>query len=169
MTNWQIRQCLVWVKNTMVLGRQDYQWKHEPCLYGWKEGAAHYFIDRRDLTTVIEDEKDFKKLKKEELIEILEKVFSSETPTTVIYENKPSRSSMHPTMKPLKLIERQVRNSSRPEENVLDLFGGSGSTLMVCEQLGRNCFMMEYDPRYIDVIIDRWESFTGEKAELIEE
>ncbi len=129
----KVRQCLVWNKNTIVLGRQDYQWKHEPCLYGWKEGDAHYFVDDR-------------------------------TQATVINEDKPARSAEHPTMKPVKLIARFIRNSTRPGETVLDPFGGSGSTLIACEQLGRTCYTMELDPKYCDVIIDRWEKLTGQKA-----
>ena len=161
-------QTLIWNKNTLVLGRLDYQKKHEPCLYGWKKGAGHYFIDVRNETTVFEDQLDFTKMKKEELIEVLSEIFSDSIPTTIIDENKPSKSELHPTMKPVKLISRQIRNSSRPGEIVLDLFGGSGTTLVACEQLNRKCRMMEYDPHYADVIIKRWEDFTGRKAELIE-
>nr|DAW12930.1 MAG TPA: adenine specific DNA methyltransferase [Caudoviricetes sp.] len=160
---WTVRQCLIWNKNQMVLGRQDYQWKHEPCLYGWKDGAAHYFVDDRNLLTVLEEESELKKMSKAELINyILE--FQESTATTVINEVKPSRNGLHPTMKPLRLIERLVRNSSKKGENVLDLFNGIGSTLMVCEQLGRRYFGMELDPRYVDATIERWEEFTGKKA-----
>ena len=160
-----VRQELIWNKNSLVMGRQDYQWKHEPCLYGWKEGAGHYFIDDRTQTTVIEDKKpDIKKLKKEEMIKLLEEIYSDKISTTIINENKPSTSDLHPTMKPVKLIARQVKNSSRPGEIVLDLFGGSGTTMITCEQLGRINYTMEYDPHYADVIINRWESFTGQKA-----
>lgn len=163
-----VRQELIWNKNSLVMGRQDYQWKHEPCLYGWKEGAGHYFIDDRTQTTVIEDKKpDIRKLKKEEMIKLLEEIYSDKVSTTIINENKPSTSELHPTMKPVKLIARQVKNSSRPGEIVLDLFGGSGTTLITCEQLGRISYMMEYDPHYADVIINRWEQFTGEKAKKV--
>lgn len=154
------------MKNTIVLGRQDYQWKHEPCLYGWKEGT-HYFTDDRTQATVYDDKIDLKKLKKDEMLELLEKIFSDKTPTSVIYEDKPSVSDIHPTMKPLKLVARLISNSTRPGALVLDLFGGSGSTLIACEQLNRRCFTMELDPHYVDVIIERWENFTGKKAELI--
>lgn len=165
----QVRQELIWNKNTFTLGRQDYQWKHEPCMYGWKDGAAHYFIDDRSQSTIFEDEKamDFKTMKKPELVELLEKVYSDKISTTIINENKPAINDLHPTMKPLKLISRLVKNSSKPGENVLDLFGGSGSTIMTCEQLGRNCFTMEYDQRYVDAIIGRWQEFTGKKAKLL--
>lgn len=135
---WQIRQVLIWNKNNFTLGRQDYQWKHEPCIYGWKDGAAHYWGSDRSQTTVL----DF---------------------------DRPSRSAEHPTMKPVELIAYQVKNSSESGDTVLDLFGGSGSTLIACEQLGRRCYMMELDPKYVDVIISRWETFTGGKAELIED
>ena len=131
----RVRQVLIWVKNMFVLGMQDYQWKHEPCLYGWKEGT-HYFIDNRSLTTIIE-------------------------------EKKPSKSDLHPTMKPIPLIARNIENSSREGEIVLDLFGGSGTTMMAAEQLNRKCFMMEYSPVYIDVIVKRWEALTGKKAVYI--
>lgn len=160
---WIVRQCLIWNKNQMVLGRQDYQWKHEPCLYGWKDGAAHYFVDDRNLLTVLEEESELKKMSKAELINYILEI-QEQTATTVINEVKPSRNGLHPTMKPLRLIERLVRNSSKKGENVLDLFNGSGSTLMVCEQLGRRYYGMELDPRYVDATIERWEEFTGKKA-----
>ena len=132
----QIRQCLIWQKNSMVMGRQDYQWKHEPCLYGWKEGAGHKWNADRKQTTILEFD-------------------------------RPTKSDLHPTMKPVNLISYQVRNSSEQGDLVLDLFGGSGSTLMACEQLGRTCYTMEYDPRYADVIVKRWENFTHKKAVLL--
>lgn len=166
---WTVRQCIIWNKNIMVLGRQDYQWKHEPCLYGWKEGAGHYFVDDRKQTTVLEDAKslDFKSMKKPELIQLLEEIFADKISTSVLNEKKPAASEFHPTMKPLKLIGRLVKNSSKPGDKVLDSFGGSGSTLMVCEQLNRTCYTCELDPKYADVIIERWEQYTGEKAELV--
>lgn len=168
--NLEVRQELIWNKNSLILGRQDYQWKHEPCLYGWKDGAPHYFIDDRTQTTVIEDKKpDIKKMKKEEMQKLLEEIYSDKVSSTVINEDKPSANDLHPTMKPIKLLARQVKNSSKVGEKVLDLFGGSGSTLITCEQLGRICYMMEYDPQYLDVIIERWENFTGQKAKLISE
>ena len=162
-----LRQNLVWVKNSFVLGHADYQWKHEPCLYGWKDGA-HYFTDDRKNTTVIEDGvPNFSKMKKAEMQELLEQIYSDKVSTTILNEKKPTVNDLHPTMKPVKLIARLVRNSSKPGWNVLDTFGGSGSTLMACEQTNRRCYMCELDPHYCDVIIERWESFTGQKAELI--
>lgn len=160
-----VKEQLIWVKNSLVLGRQDYQWIHEPCMYGWKDGAGHYFTDNRKLTTVIEDKLDFEKMKKEDMKKILKEIFEDEiTPTTIIRENRPVRSDDHPTMKPVRMCAKLIENSTRPGESVLDLFGGSGSTLIACEQLGRKCYTMEFDPRYVDVIIDRWETFTGKKA-----
>ena len=163
---WELKQILVWVKNNIVLGRQDYQWKHEPCLYGWKPGASHYFVARRDLITITEYEAlDLNALTKQELKDLLTKVLS--LPTSDIHEDKPLRSADHPTMKPLKLMGRLIKNSTRPGEVVLDPFGGSGSTMMAAEQLGRACYMVELDPAYIDVICKRYEELTGEKAEYL--
>lgn len=165
-TGMQIRQTLIWVKSNFALGRQDYQWRHEPCLYGWKDGAAHYFTPDRRKSTVIEDQLDFTKMKKAELVEILQEIFSEEFPTTVMHEDKPMASELHPTMKPIKLMARCIQNSTKKGEIVLDTFGGSGSTLMACEQLGRACYTVELDEKYCDVIIDRWEKFTGKTAVL---
>ncbi len=162
-----LRENLVWVKNSIALGRQDYQWKHEPCLYGWKDGAAHYFVDDRSQSTAIEDAGiDYRKLKKEELLKIVLELTSPRIATTVIYENKPTRSDIHPTMKPVKLMARLIKNSSKPGQTVLDLFGGSGSTMIACEQLGRKCRTMEFDPKYCDAILARWEKLTGMEATL---
>ncbi len=165
----EVRQPLVWVKSIFALGRQDYQWQHEPCLYGWKEGAAHYFIDDRKQSTVFEDARpDLSKMKKEEMRELLEKIYDDKISTTAIHEKKPSVSELHPTMKPVPLIGRLIKNSSRPGETVLDPFGGSGTTLVACEQLGRKCRMAELDPHYADVIIDRWQKLTGDKVKEID-
>ena len=133
---WEVRQCLIWVKNTFVLGRQDYQWKHEPCLYGWKDGAAHIWNGDRKQTTVFQ-------------------------------VDKPQRSALHPTMKPVELFTSQMVNSSRPGDIVLDLFGGSGTTLIAAEQSDRTAYIMEYDPKFVDVIVDRWELLTGGTAVLV--
>lgn len=132
---WMVRQCLIWNKNTMVLGRQDYHWKHEPCLYGWKEGASHLWASDRKQTTVI----DF---------------------------DKPLKNGEHPTMKPVGLFDYQIKNNTKGGDIVLDLFGGSGTTLIACEQNKRIAYVMELDPHYCDVIITRWETLTGKKAEL---
>lgn len=165
---WKVRQCLIWNKNTLILGRQDYQWKHEPCLYGWKDGAAHYFNSSRAETTVIEDKVDVKKMAKAELINYIKELrLAIDYQTTILNADKPVASTFHPTMKPVTLMGYLIKNSSREGENVLDSFGGSGSTMIACEQLNRTCYMMELDPHYCDVIIARWEKFTGETAKKL--
>lgn len=130
------RQTLIWEKNAITLGRQDYQWKHEPCLYGWNDGAGHSW-------------------------------YSDRTQSTVLYFDKPSRSVEHPTMKPVPLFDYLIKNSTKSGDIVLDTFGGSGTTIIACEQNGRSGYLMELDPRYVDVIINRWETLTREKAKLI--
>jgi DNA modification methylase len=135
---WKLAQCCVWVKQSMVLGRQDYQWQHEPVLYGWKPtGPHHWHSDRKQ--------------------------------TTIWNFDRPMASREHPTMKPIDLLAYPIQNSSVSNCIVQDLFGGSGSTLMACEQLNRICYTMELDPVYCDVIVKRWEQFTSKKAELIKE
>lgn len=134
----KVREELIWAKNQMVIGRQDYQWQHEPCLYGWNEDGTHsWYSDRKQ--------------------------------TTILRFDKPQRADLHPTMKPIPLFDYQIKNSTKSGDIVLDLFGGSGTSIMACEQDNRTCHTMEYDPKYVDVIIDRWEQFTGEKAKLIQE
>lgn len=135
-SGFKLAQCLIWSKNTFVMGRQDYQWQHEPILYGWKLGAGHYFINDRKQSTILNFD-------------------------------KPSRNEDHPTMKPIDLVAYLIKNSSKKNEIIIDFFGGSGSTLIACEQLNRKAYLMELDPRYCDVIVDRWETFTNQKAELI--
>ena len=156
-----LAQRLIWNKNIFVIGRNDYQWKHELILYGWKPGAAHYFTDSRAETTVIEDKPDINKLSKSELKTLVKQLLEQGAPTTVINEDKPLRNADHPTMKPVKLIAYLIRNSSRPGEIVLDTFAGSGTTLIAAEQTGRTCYAVEYDPRYCDVIVKRWEALGG--------
>ena len=99
---WKVRQCLIWNKNSLILGRQDYHWKHEPILYGWKEGKAHYFIDDRTRSTIFDDSQNIEKMRKDELVEVLKKIFET-AQSTIIYVNKPTRSDEHPTMKPVPL------------------------------------------------------------------
>ena len=119
-----VKQCLIWVKNSMVMGRQDYQWQHEPCLYGWKEGAAHgWYSDRKQ--------------------------------TTVLNFDRPSRNAEHPTMKPIPLFAYQIGNSSKQGDIVADGFGGSGTTMVACHQMNRKAYLVEFDPKYCQVIIDR--------------
>jgi len=163
---WEFREILNWVKNSLCLGRQDYQWVHEPCLYGWKPGAGHYFRDIRTETTVFDDERPLEELSNKELKELVAN-YRQAVPTTIIRENKPSKSEEHPTMKPVKLIARLIGNSSREGELVLDIFGGSGTTMIAAEQLNRRCYMMELDPHYADVIIERWQNLTGQTAQKI--
>lgn len=163
------KETLIWAKNHFNLGRQDYQHQTEPCLYGWKDGASHYFIEEYNHSTIIEDlnKIDLTKITKEQAIDLLKKIYK--LPTTLVKEDKPLKNDLHPTMKPVRMLATMIRNSSKPGEIVLDVCGGSGSTLMACEQLGRKCFINEIDPKYADVIIQRWENFTGQKAELVVE
>lgn len=151
-----VRQCLIWVKNSLVLGRQDFQWQHEPCLYGenpldeeefdqhepalygWKDGASHRWFKNRKQTTILQFD-------------------------------KPTASKEHPTMKPILLFNYEMQCNTQQGDSVLDLFGGSGTTIMAAEQNGRTAYVMEYDPKYVDVIIDRWERFTGQKVVLLNE
>ena len=150
-----LKQCLIWVKNSMVMGRQDYHWKHEPCLYGWKEGAAHYFTSDRTKTTVIEDTVNVSKLTKEEMKKMLNEILSDKTKSTILHCNKPHRNAEHPTMKPILLFAPLIDNSSKVGEIVADGFLGSGSTMVAAQQLKRKCYGMELDPKYCQVIIDR--------------
>jgi DNA modification methylase len=166
----KLAEVLIWEKNNFVLGRQDYQWRHEPILYGLKEGAAHYFInDRTQDTIILEDDVDFEAMKKPELIQFVKDMMHRYADqTTVIFEKKPMSSSLHPTMKPIELIAKFMKNSSKKGWNIGDFFGGSGTTLMAAEQLGRNAYVMECDEHYASVIIKRWEEFTGQQAVRIE-
>jgi site-specific DNA-methyltransferase (adenine-specific) len=150
-----LKQCLIWVKNALVMGRQDYHWKHEPCLYGWKEGAAHYFTDDRTKTTVIEDVVDYRKLNKKELLDLVKEMTSDKQKTTIIHCDKPSKNDVHPTMKPIKLLAPLIENSSKIGELVADGFLGSGSTMVAAHQLKRRCYGTELDPKYCQVIVDR--------------
>ena len=176
---WCLKQCLIWVKNQFVLGRQDYQWQHEPILYGWRPDGPHQFLGGRkqgtvweDLPITIQDDGEDKvicvTLGTEQVVirakaaEVVSQA-SDSLMTTWRFE-KPLRNGAHPTMKPIPLCARAIQNSSRSDEVVLDSFGGSGSTLMAAEQTGRFCCTMELDPVYVDVIIRRWEEYTGQKA-----
>ncbi len=132
---WKLSQCLIWVKDAFVMGRADYHWRHEPILYGWKDGAAHHAVKDRSQDTVWEIP-------------------------------RPRKNDVHPTMKPVPLIERALKNSSHRGERVLDLFGGSGSTLIAAARTGRIAYLVELDPRYCDVIRRRWEQFCAQHPEL---
>jgi DNA modification methylase len=164
-SGWLLKQCLIWVKDRLVLGRQDYNWQHEPILYGWKPGAAHAWYGPFTNTTVMEFEKtDYAKMSKTELLEVLEQAFQS---SSVVREKRPTKNDIHPTMKPISLVSRLLKNSCVKDDIVLDQFGGSGSTLIACEQLGLQAAIVELDPKYVDAILQRWENFTGQKAELL--
>lgn len=160
------KQELAWVKNHFTLGRSDYQWMHEIAYYGWKGGAPHYFAPTRCETTIFDDAANLKKLSKAELRQMLEEILSPDAATTVLRFDKPLASAEHPTMKPVPLFARLIRNSSRRGDAVLDLFGGSGTTAVACEQMGRDAYLMELDPAYCDVIVARWERLTGQGATL---
>jgi len=164
--NFVYYQHLQWIKNHHTFGMLDYQMKHEPILYGYKGGDKKYFIDNRTQTSVYEDAGlDYKKMTKTEAISMLKNILESHNDTSdVLYENKPEKSDLHPTMKPIKLLARLIRNSTKQDQIVLDPFGGSGSTLIACEQLGRQARLLELEPKYCDVIIARYEQFTGKKA-----
>jgi len=160
MNNLKPRQQLIWNKNTLVLGRQDYQWRHECIYYGWKEGKGHFFIDDRTLTTVIDAPSlDFKAMKKDELVKRLEDVYSLKN--SVLNHDKPTKNDLHPTMKPISLLAELLNNSSSIGQNVLDPFGGSGSTLIACDELKRNAFLNELDETYVDVIVKRYINLKG--------
>lgn len=162
----KVREELIWNKNAFVLGRQDYQHKYEPCLYGWKDGAAHYFFNSRKECDVIPDgeELDLSKMKKDEMRDLLKRILNVSPDTDVLNFNKPTKNTDHPTMKPVELFGYLVRNSSRKGQIVLDLFGGSGTTMVVAEQMERSARLMELDPHYCDVILARWEKLTGKQA-----
>ena len=162
----QVRQQLIWVKSSLVLGRQDYQWRHEPCLYGWTDGAAHKFYGDRTETTVLEPDSQEPKPEPGVLVAKTTNGKKVVVRTTVLEVDKPSRSKEHPTMKPVLLFAPLMNNSTRKQELVLDPFLGSGTSLIVAEHLQRRCFGMELDPRYCDVIVERWQRLTGKKAQL---
>jgi len=162
---WLVKQVLIWAKDSLVLSRQDYNWQHEAILYGWKPGAAHSWYGPFTNTTVVEFEKqDFSKMTKTELMEFLEKAL---TTSSVVREKRPRRNDIHPTMKPIALVSKLLKNSCVKNDLVLDQFGGSGSTLIACQQLGLRAALVELDPKYCDATIQRWENLTGQKAELV--
>ena len=162
-----LKQCLVWVKGHFVISRSDYHWRHEPCLYVRKPGAAHYFTADRTQDTAMESPApDFDAMGEAELRELLKRILARKNQTVLRY-GKPTRSADHPTEKPLGLFAQLVRNSTRRGEIVLDTFAGSGTTLLACEKAGRKARCMELDPKYATVILDRWEAETGREAERI--
>ena len=181
-SGWLMKQCIIWAKSSLVLGRQDYQWKHEPILYGWKPGAAHRWYGGRKNTTVIEDNAQVVIEKQDDhaiihlslglqqlaiKVSDYEVIFDGDDNLTTVWRiEKPQRNDVHPTMKPVSLCARAIGNSSKPGEIVLDVFGGSGSTLIAAEQLNRTCYMMELDPVYCDVIVQRYINLKGHDGDV---
>ena len=162
-----VRHMLVWVKSSasFSMGHLDYDYRHEPIFYTWAD--KHIFYGGFG-NTVIEDQKPLEKMTKAELKEMVH-ALQQDREESVIYCDKPLRSALHPTMKPVKLVARFIINSSKEGDTVADIFGGSGTTMIAAEQLKRRCLMMELDPHYCDVIIKRWEDYTGKKAELVKD
>ena len=169
---------VIWKKDSLVLGRSDYQWIHEPILYGWKPGSAHRWYGGRKNVTVqsLGEGVPFQQLPDGRWsIQVGDRVLIvsgdaklEEVVPSVIHEGKPKRNDVHPTMKPVALIERMLKHSARPGDLVLDPFGGSGSTLIAADRLGMAARLVEFDPRYTDVIVKRWEQYSGRKAQLQE-
>lgn len=169
-TTLQARESLIWVKGNFTFGRQDYQWRHEPCLYGWKDGAKHHFAFDRSQSTIFDDsEIDIDQMTEAEAkAKLREAIETIKTfPSTAMHEPRPKKNDIHPTMKPVPLLCRLIKNSSAVNQIVIDPFGGSGSTLIACEQLGRKARIIEFEPVYVQSIIDRWQKFTGKKARKI--
>uniref|UniRef100_I2Q2R1 site-specific DNA-methyltransferase (adenine-specific) n=1 Tax=Desulfovibrio sp. U5L TaxID=596152 RepID=I2Q2R1_9BACT len=169
----KLASCLIWRKNVHVLGRSDYHWQHEPILYGWKPTGRHAWFGGRRQTTLLEalpgavllEDGRVQVPAGDDLYLISGQDLAVEVvPGSIVSVDKPVRSDAHPTMKPVALLERLLRNSSRPGGLVIDPFGGSGSTLMACHGLGRICRTLELDPRFCDVIIRRWQDHTGGQA-----
>ena len=178
-TGGHFQSFLIWVKNTFTLSRADWQNQYEPILYGWKDGVVnHYFVGHRDEGNVWQnleqlkpkvDEDGKMSLRLGEYHIVLDQVVTGKIcvkkeQTDIWKEKKPTKSDLHPTMKPIRLVQKALKASSKRDDIVLDPFGGSGSTLIACEKSERTCYMMELDPGYIDVIIARWEQLTNQKA-----
>ncbi len=160
----KLSQNLIWNKQRATLSRQDYNWKHESMLFGWKLGAAHYFSNDFTQRTVFDqDDMDFNKMKKSELVALLDDMRANFASTVIDFDS-PNISELHPTMKPVGLVQKLIENSSKPDWLVLDAFGGAGSTLIACVNSNRRCNLMELDPKFVDVIVRRWQDYTGEKA-----
>lgn len=166
--------CLIWRKNALVLGRSDYQWMHEPILYGWKPGSKHRWYGGRKLTTILEHGEGGPVTKLEDgrwavrsgdtVLIVSGDVQLEEHPSSIIFHEKPKRSESHPTMKPVGLVERMLQASARSGDIVIDAFGGSGTTLMAADRLGMSARLMELDPKFVDVICRRWQDYTGRRA-----
>ena len=166
--------CLIWRKDSLVLGRSDYQWMHEPILYGWKPGSKHRWYGGRKLTTFVDtgEQSPFSRQPDgrwvvrigDAALLISGDAEVVESPGSLIFHEKPKRSDKHPTMKPVGLIEKMLKASARPGDLVIDAFGGSGSTLIAADRLGMSARLMELDPKFVDVIVRRWEEYTGRRA-----
>lgn len=160
-----LKQVIVWVKNAPVMGRQDYNWQHEPVIYGWKPGGRHYFRGDFSQKTVIEEEPKLKEMSHEQLLQWAQSVIEK-IPTSVIRDNKPKKNSIHPTMKPVSLFHRFIVNSSKERQIVLDPFLGSGTSLIASQQAGRQCYGMDIDPIYLEASIYRWWEFMEGKGTI---
>lgn len=165
--------CLVWKKDSLVLGRSDFQWMHEPILYGWKPGSRHRWYGGRKLTTVQDwggdpvvkrEDGSYQIVVGDRILTVSGDAKIEESPSSVFFHEKPKRSSEHPTMKPVGLVERMLKCSARSGDVVIDAFGGSGSTLVAADRLGMSARLMELDPKFVDVIVKRWQNYTGRRA-----
>ncbi|BCP56256.1 methyltransferase [Kaistia sp. 32K] len=169
-----LQSCLVWKKDRMVLGRMDWQSIHEPILYGWKKGSAHRWYGGRKNTSVIDlgDSSPFSRMPDgryqvrigESVLVVSADAMVEEHQSSMLYEPKPASSGLHPTQKPVALVERMLKQSARAGDIVVDSFGGSGSTLIAADRLGMSARLMELDPKFADVIIQRWQDWSGRRA-----
>ena len=167
----QLKSCLMWVKNALVLGRGDFHYKHEPIIYGIKPGAKRAWFGGRKQTTVqsFGEESPFEQVEDgryairhgDKVLYVNADAVVEEAPTTLLHYHKPKRSAMHPTTKPVALFERLIRNHGRANDIVIDAFGGSGTTMMAAERLGMCARLMEFDPKFADVICVRYANYTG--------
>jgi len=174
----KLAACLIWRKNQFTLSRSDYQWIHEPILYGWKQGAAHSWYGGRAQTSIVDlgggrfcqtGENEWSIQSGDEILRVTgDNLMVEISASTITSVDKPKRSELHPTMKPVELVERFIENSSRPAQKVLDFCGGSGSTLISCEKSGRHARLMELDEKFADVIVRRWQQFTRCQARHID-
>jgi DNA modification methylase len=170
----KLQSCLIWRKNVLVLGRSDYQWIHEPILYGWKPGSAHRWYGGRKNTSVINlgegspftkmDDGRYQVRVGDSVLVVSADAMVEEHPSSIIYEPKPAKSGLHPTQKPVALMERLMKQSARTGDIVIDAFGGSGTTLIAADRLGMCARLMELDPAFADVIVRRWQALTGRRA-----
>lgn len=161
LAGWHLSEVLIWVKQVAVMSWQDYNWHHEPILYGWKPGAGHTWVGQPANTTLIDQGIDPEQMRTEELIAIVRQM---QEVSTALRAARPVKSREHPTMKPVALLTRLINNSSQVRRIVLDTFAGSGSTLIAAEETGRRCYALELSPAYCDVILERYETFTGTEA-----